>query len=307
LTLRKGYKGAEVPSDAAPVKFSHPVQLEGTGHKETVARSDHSHPTLTSQVGIEKNGTLVGTEANLNLIEGAGITVTSADNPGSSRVDVTLAATAVSGFPGFGTDPAQIDVGDAQAAGTSTTTSHSDHQHALVAPGPASASAVGDTSIAGSSTKVSREDHLHGREGFGAPSTVAASAVTGTATTLPHSDHIHDHGSGYLPDAHHAQSHTLTSHSTRAHSELTGIGTDDHHNKSHVHLADGSGSVAHSSLTGIGANDHHTEDHSIIGTHHTSFPGGTTDFLRADGTFAAPSGGGGGSIQEAQSRSWMGL
>jgi hypothetical protein len=39
---------------------------------------------------------------------------------------------------------------------------------------------------------------------------------------------------------------------------------------------------------------HHARDHSIIGATHNGFPGGTTDFLRADGSFAAPPGGGGG-------------
>lgn len=32
--------------------------------------------------------------------------------------------------------------------------------------------------------------------------------------------------------------------------------------------------------------------HGIVTTIHGSFPGGTTNFLRADGTFAAPAGGG---------------
>lgn len=41
------------------------------------------------------------------------------------------------------------------------------------------------------------------------------------------------------------------------HAETTGQTTDDHHAKSHVHLADGSGTVAHSSLSGITATDHH--------------------------------------------------
>ena len=43
----------------------------------------------------------------------------------------------------------------------------------------------------------------------------------------------------------------------------------------------------HSSQTNF-----HARLHSIIGaSDHDSFPGGTTNFLRADGTFAAPGGG----------------
>lgn len=43
-------------------------------------------------IGVEKNSTLIGTEPNLNLIEGSGVTLTVTDNPGSSRVDVVVAA-----------------------------------------------------------------------------------------------------------------------------------------------------------------------------------------------------------------------
>src|SRR5207247_1220971 len=48
------------------------------------------------------------------------------------------------------------------------------------------------------------------------PAAVAAAGSAGSGTDgAPHSAHVHPHGSGYLPDA--------------------------HHDKSHVHLADGSG------------------------------------------------------------------
>jgi len=48
-----------------------------------------------SGVTIRKNsGANVGTETRLNLIEGANITITAIDDPGSTEVDITIAATA---------------------------------------------------------------------------------------------------------------------------------------------------------------------------------------------------------------------
>lgn len=47
--------------------------------------------------GIEKSGVLVGQEQNLNLIPGAGVGLTIVDNPGSLRVDATIAATVNAG------------------------------------------------------------------------------------------------------------------------------------------------------------------------------------------------------------------
>jgi|ERR1051326_1564341 hypothetical protein len=67
-------------------------------------------------------------------------------------------------------------------------------------------------------------------------SDVAASENAGALTTLPRGDHVHAHGSGYLPDA--------------------------HHNKSHVHLGDGSGTVAHTSLSGVSPDQHHAQNHT---------------------------------------------
>lgn len=48
--------------------------------------------------------------------------------------------------------------------------------------------------------------------------------------------------------------------------------------------------LVHSDLGGVSADQHHTEVHAIDGADHDGFPGGTSDFLRADGTFATPPG-----------------
>ena len=47
----------------------------------------------TQKVAVDKGGTLVGTRKEINLIEGSNVTLTVADNAGSDRVDVTVAAT----------------------------------------------------------------------------------------------------------------------------------------------------------------------------------------------------------------------
>lgn len=44
------------------------------------------------RIDISKAGSLVGTRPKVNLIEGSGVTLTAADNPGADRVDVTVAA-----------------------------------------------------------------------------------------------------------------------------------------------------------------------------------------------------------------------
>ena len=67
------------------------------------------------------------------------------------------------------------------------------------------------------------------------------------------------------------------------HGDLSAIGADDHHAKSHVHLADGSGTVAHSSLGSIGANDHHAQAHVLSGADHTASDLTAGQVLRASG------------------------
>jgi len=70
-------------------------------------------PTSGNQVTIRKNtGADAGTRPRLNYIEGANVTLTVADDPGSNEVDITIAAAAGGGgtawldqfFPAGGTD-----------------------------------------------------------------------------------------------------------------------------------------------------------------------------------------------------------
>lgn len=94
----------------------------------------------------------------------------------------------------LGSNPAQIDVGDAQAAGTSNTLARSDHQHALPTPSaPATTEGIGTAAAVGSATTVARADHVHPMAAAAAPaaSAVGDTVVTGSNTTFAASDHKH--------------------------------------------------------------------------------------------------------------------
>jgi hypothetical protein len=82
----------------------------------------------------------------------------------------------------FAVPTGDIDIGDAAAEGAAITHSRADHQHQFSAP-------------AG-----------------GYPLDVAAAEDDGVGTAPARSDHVHAHGSGYLPDAHHGQSHSDSDH-----------------------------------------------------------------------------------------------
>jgi hypothetical protein len=69
--------------------------------------------------------------------------------------------------------------------------------------------AIAQTALDGASGDVADAAHRHAfaAPGAGYPVDVAAAEADGVATTPARSDHVHAHGSGYLPDAHHARSH----------------------------------------------------------------------------------------------------
>jgi hypothetical protein len=69
--------------------------------------------------------------------------------------------------------------------------------------------AIAQSALDGASGDVADAAHRHAfaAPGAGYPVDVAAAEADGVATTPARSDHVHAHGSGYLPDAHHARSH----------------------------------------------------------------------------------------------------
>jgi hypothetical protein len=69
--------------------------------------------------------------------------------------------------------------------------------------------AIAQTALDGASGDVADAAHRHAfaAPGAGYPVDVAAAEADGVAATPARSDHVHAHGTGYLPDAHHARSH----------------------------------------------------------------------------------------------------
>jgi hypothetical protein len=147
-----------LPAPTAGYPADTDMTAEADGTATTVARADHRHHVTVPATGYpvdvaatEADGTdNAPARADHRHAHGTGYAGGHSDYP--------------TAFPGFGTDPAQIDIGDAQQAGVSATASHSDHQHALLAPAAPTTSAFSDAAATGASAKVSREDHLHGRE-----------------------------------------------------------------------------------------------------------------------------------------------
>lgn len=72
---------------------------------------------------VKKAGSTVGTRKTLNLIEGSNVTLTVADNSGSDRVDVTVAASAAGGVTTFNTRSGAVTLTEADVEGALTNVS----------------------------------------------------------------------------------------------------------------------------------------------------------------------------------------
>jgi len=93
-------------------------------------------------------------------------------------------------------------------------------------------------------------------------------------------------------DSRNTDARTPTAH-THAHTDTTGKTTDDHHAK--LHAADhGEGQPDAVKLDDLAVPDDNTDLDASTSVHGLmqKYPGGTTDFLRADGSFAVPPSGG---------------
>lgn len=108
--------------------------------------------------------------------------------------------------------PSAVDIGDAAVIGTDAGPARGDHQHAVTAPtaGYPVDSIIG-TEADGTATTPARSDHQHSITAppVGYPVDVAAAEADGTSTNPARADHVHAHGTGYLANAHHNQSHVL--------------------------------------------------------------------------------------------------
>jgi hypothetical protein len=102
------------------------------------------------------------------------------------------------------------------AHGTLTGIGAIDH-HPAPAAGPDANVAVDAAGAAGTAATFARAGHGHQVATSGAaPADVAAAGAAGASGALARAAHVHAHGSGYLPDAHHAQVHALNSHTGTA-------------------------------------------------------------------------------------------
>lgn len=126
----------------------------------------------------------------------------------------------------------------------------------------------------------------------------------GVSTKIPRADHVHVHPSIGSGDLHpeYATDTDLSTHAAAA-DPHTGYRLES---ADHSHATTGlqGGTVSHDILTDVSEDDHHNRLHTVTDVADHTFPGGTTTFLRADGTFATPPGGGGGGDQLL---AWIGL
>lgn len=118
----------------------------------------------------------------LNLIEGANVTLTVTDDAANDEVDVQIASSGGAG--GYAT---------VRENGTDLTQrSNLNFVDGLIAADDAGSSETDVNLDYGTTTELAD---------------VAAAEGAGTSAKVARGDHVHAHGSGYLPDAHHARSH----------------------------------------------------------------------------------------------------
>lgn len=74
--------------------------------------------TSTQRVEVAKNGALIGARKRVNLLEGAGVALTVADNAAGGSVDVTITASGGGGGPSSGIPTSIVDAQGDQIVGT---------------------------------------------------------------------------------------------------------------------------------------------------------------------------------------------
>lgn len=218
------------------------------------------------------------------------------------QADAEAHAAAGDPHPGYQTPAEHTAIGDGAPHHPQ---SHSDADHTAGFAAPTGAIDIGDASGSGAATTHSRSDHQHQvpAPAGGYPQAVAAAAADGTATTPARSDHAHAHGSGYLPDAHHAQAHPISGGdhsgaiSTTQHGAMAGPANAHRWadiDKTTSALSD-IATRPHSALGSIGTDDHHAKLHAIDdAAHHSGVISATqhgtpagdlhTPYFKADGT-----------------------
>jgi hypothetical protein len=107
--------------------------------------------------------------------------------------------------------------GSGSVAHAATTGLTATDHHAAPVAGPDANVTVDAAGAAGTAGAFARAAHGHQVATSGAtPADVAAAGASGATGAIARAAHVHAHGSGYLPDAHHPQTHALNSHTGTA-------------------------------------------------------------------------------------------
>jgi hypothetical protein len=80
------------PGTPDTIGLANAAGTPSAGVGPSYAYEDHDHGDIKRDVRVQKAAADIGTRNALNFIEGAGVTLTVADNGGSDRVDVTVSA-----------------------------------------------------------------------------------------------------------------------------------------------------------------------------------------------------------------------
>jgi len=121
-----------------------------------------THLTEDDTLAVQKAGVAVAVRQIINLIEGSGVTLTVADNPGASRVDITVAASGSSGVSTFNTRSGAVTLteADVEAALTNVSFGSAELQisgtKVVGAQGAAVADASAGTAVAQFNTLLAR-------------------------------------------------------------------------------------------------------------------------------------------------------
>ena len=277
-------------------KISDATLIDTTDSRLSDARTPTSHASTHKGDGADAiavaTQTVAGLEsaADKTKLDGIASGATNTPLTNSAPVNVTKAAAAVGTSGEAARQDHKHDVSTAApgtvtfntaAEGSATSLARSDHRHALTSPS-APVNVTKAAASAGSSANVARQDHKHDITTATAGAvTPGSTAAEGTATSLARSDHRHSlpafgTGSGTFcqgNDSRLSDARTPTAHAS-------------------THRSGGSDSIK---LDDLAAPDDNTDLNATTSAHGLlpKLGGGSTNYLRADGTWAAPPGGGG--------------
>lgn len=278
--------------------------MDGTAARGTSthwARADHVHPTDTSRAALA-SPTFTGTPAAPTATAGTNTTqlaTTAFVTTAVSNFSGTLAAIATSGsytditdYPGGTTTFLRADgTFAAPSAGsvawgsiTGTLSSQTDLQSALDAKAPLASPTLTGTPLAPTAavdtntTQIATTAYVIAQASAAGDGTPAmdGTAARGTSTHWARADHVHPTDTSLAPKASPTFTGTPAAPTATAGTNTTQIAT--------TAFVTGGISDFGATLATIATTGSYTDI--------TDYPGGTTTFLRADGSFATPSGGG---------------